>query len=40
MQYLSLFLILSFLLFSSCAKDDSGVEIIEEKEIKLQMIDA
>ena len=40
MQYLSLFLILSFLLFSSCAKDDSSVEIIEEKEIKLQMIDA
>jgi len=40
MQYLSLFLILSFLLFSSCAKDDSGVEIIEEKEIRLQMIDA
>ena len=40
MQYLSLFLILSFLLFSSCAKDDSSVEIIEEKEIRLQMIDA
>ncbi len=40
MRYLSLTLFAAFILLSSCAKDASNVEIIQEKEIKLQMIDA
>tara|TARA_Y100001958_G_C21228405_1_gene553902 strand:+ start:792 stop:1631 length:840 start_codon:yes stop_codon:yes gene_type:complete len=40
MRYLSLTLFAVFILLSSCAKDASNVEIIQEKEIKLQMIDA
>ena len=33
-------LIISYLSFVSCTKEESSVEIIEEKEINLQMIDA
>ena len=40
MRYLSLTLFAAFILLSSCAKDASNVEIIQDKEIKLQMIDA
>ena len=40
MRHLSLTLFAVFILLSSCAKDASNVEIIQEKEIKLQMIDA
>ncbi len=40
MRQFILILIISYLSFVSCAKEESSVEIIEEKEINLQMIDA
>ena len=40
MKQFILILIISYLSFVSCTKEESSVEIIEEKEINLQMIDA
>ena len=40
MRFLLLTLIYLSILLSSCAKKESSVEVIEEKEIDLQMIDA
>ena len=40
MRFLLLTLICLSILLSSCAKKESSVEVIEEKEIDLQMIDA
>ena len=40
MRLNSIILLLIFLIIISCAKEKSNIEIIEEKEIDLQMIDA
>tara|TARA_Y100000590_G_scaffold469414_1_gene656858 strand:- start:1091 stop:1933 length:843 start_codon:yes stop_codon:yes gene_type:complete len=40
MRLLTFILIFSFLLLTSCAKEKKSVEIIQEKDIELQMIDA
>ena len=40
MRLLTLFLVVFFIILTSCAKEKSSVEIIQDKEIDLQMIDA
>ncbi len=40
MRSINFYLILTFVFFLSCAKEEKNVEVILEKEINLQMIDA
>ena len=40
MRLINFCLILTFIFFLSCAKEEKNVEVIQEKEINLQMIDA